>query len=266
VIRRPSRPLVGALAIYVAFMALHVVVAWDGGVVVTSRWPEVGPWLGPVGWALYASFALVVVAVTRRWREVGLLDRPAPGWLRLAAVPCAAGLPFLLLSWNLDEASVVPLLVVGVPLVALNEELLFRGVLLDHLAPLGIRRAVTWTAVLFGASHVVNLVSGAFPPFVAMQVAATTAGGVGLAAIRLRTGSLWPVLLVHLVIDLIAVATLTGPATSSPILLPVLFAWLIANLALWGWGWRVLRPLLSASRSVPAAAASVRSHGGARPA
>jgi hypothetical protein len=138
----------------------------------------------------------------------------------------------------------VPLLVVGVPLVALNEELFFRGVLFDLLGPLGWRRAVLWSSVAFGASHIVNLVAGAFPPFVLMQVAATTAGGVALAAIRIRTGSLWPVIAVHAVIDLVAVSTLTGSATNSPILLPVLFGWLAANLLLWRYGWRLLRRLV----------------------
>lgn len=130
---------------------------------------------------------------------------------------------------------------VGVPLVALNEELFFRGVLLEILRSLGWRRAVLWSAVAFGAAHLPNLVSGSYPPFVAMQVAATTAGGVTLAAIRIRTGSLWPVLLIHLVLDWIAVSTLTGPATSSPILLPVLFLWLGANLLLWRYGWGLMR-------------------------
>ena len=126
------------------------------------------------------------------------------------------------------------------PLVALNEELFYRGVLLDLLKPFGWRRAVLWTSIAFGASHLVNLGAGAYPPFIAMQVAATTAGGVALAAIRIRTGSLWPALLIHLVIDLIAVSTLTGAATTSPILVPVLFIWLAANLAMWRYGWRLL--------------------------
>jgi hypothetical protein len=152
----------------------------------------------------------------------------------------AAASPFLLLGYNLDAASVVPLLAVGVPLVALNEELFFRGVLLDVLKPFGWRRAVLWSSLAFGASHIANVVAGAYPPFVAMQIAATTAGGVALAAIRIRTGSLWPAMFVHLVIDLIAVSTLTGPATASPILVPVLFIWLAANLAMWRYGWRLL--------------------------
>ena len=137
----------------------------------------------------------------------------------------------------------MPLLVVGVPLIALNEELFYRGILLPLLRPMGWHRAVLWSSVAFGASHLVNLVSGAYPPFVAMQVAATTAGGVALAAIRIRSGSLWPVLATHAVLDVVAVATLTGPATESPILVPVLMGWLLANLALWRYGWRLLAGL-----------------------
>ena len=186
----PNRhPLRAALALYGAWMVLHVLLAWDGGVVLRTVVPGLGAWLGPATWAVYSTFTLVVVAVTNRWRAVGLLDAPQPGWLRLIAVPFAAGLPFVLFGWNLESGAVIPLLVVGVPLIALNEELMFRGILLDMLGPLGIRRAVILTAVLFGCSHLANLVAGAYPPFTAMQVAATTAGGVAFATIRIRTGS-----------------------------------------------------------------------------
>jgi membrane protease YdiL (CAAX protease family) len=238
-----DRSIAVAVSLYAVFMALHVALAWDGGWIVTSLVPSVGPWLGPVNWAIYAFFA-VVAALALGWRRTGIWNRPSPGWMPVCAAPIAAGLPFLLFGFNLDPRTVVPLLVVGVPLVALNEELFFRGVLLDLLGPLGWRRAVLWSSVAFGASHIVNLVAGAFPPFVLMQVAATTAGGVALAAIRIRTGSLWPVIAVHAVIDLVAVSTLTGSATNSPILLPVLFGWLAANLLLWRYGWRLLRRLV----------------------
>ncbi len=219
-------------------MALHVLLAWDGGRVITSAFPDLGPWLGPVCWAIYAVFAVAAAAVAGV--RTGLGDRPTSDWARLAWPLVAASLPFLLFGYNLDSASVVPVLVVGLPLIALNEELFFRGVLLGLLQPSGLRSAVIWSSVAFGASHLANLVAGVYPPFVAMQVAATTAGGVALAAIRIRTGSLWPCLVVHLLIDLIAVSTLTGPATSSPLLLPILFGWLAANLALWRYGWHLI--------------------------
>lgn len=234
-----QRPLAAALALYAVFMALHVALAWEGGRIITSLWPAVGPWLGSVTWAAYSAFVLLV-AIIYGLSRTGITRLPGPGWVRLCAAPVIAGMPFLLFGYNLEPGLVTPLLVVGVPLVALNEELFFRGVILDMLRPLGWRSAVLWSAFLFGGSHLANLVAGAYPPFTAMQVAATTAGAITLAAIRIRTGSLWPVLLVHLVLDLVAVSTLTGPATASPILLPALFLWLGANLALWWYGWRLL--------------------------
>ena len=232
------RAAVLAIGLYAGFMALHLLLAWDGGRIVKSVLQEVDVWLGPVDWAIYTAFAVGAAVAVRA--DTGIGRRPTTGWTRLSLPLLAAGSPFLLLGYNLDAGSVIPLLAFGVPLVALNEELFYRGVLLDLLQPFGLRRAVLWTSVAFGASHLVNLVAGAYPPFIAMQVAATTAGGVALAAIRIRTGSLWPALFIHLVIDLIAVSTLTGAATSSPILLPVLFLWLAANLAMWRYGWRLL--------------------------
>jgi len=232
------RAAVLAIGLYAGFMALHLLLAWDGGRIVKSVLQEVDVWLGPVDWAIYTAFAVGAAVAVRA--DTGIGRRPTSRWARLSVPLLAAGAPFLLFGYNLDSGSVVPLLVIGVPLVALNEELFYRGVLLDLLKPYGWQRAVLWTSIAFGASHLVNLVAGAYPPFIAMQVAATTAGGVALAAIRIRTGSLLPALFIHLVIDLIAVSTLTGAATSSPFLLPVLFMWLAANLAMWRYGWGLL--------------------------
>jgi membrane protease YdiL (CAAX protease family) len=184
-------------------------------------------WLGPIDWSIYAAFAIAAAVVLRP--DTGMLRRPSAGWLRLGLPLIGAACPFLVFGFNLESGSVVPLLVIGMPLVALNEELFFRGVLLDVLQPCGWRAAVLWSSVAFGASHAVNLVAGAYPPFTAMQIAATTAGGVALAGLRIRTGSLWPALIVHVAIDVIAVSTLTGPGTTIPVLLPVLFVSLPAS-------------------------------------
>jgi acetyl-CoA acetyltransferase len=102
-------------------------------------------------------------------------------------------------------------------LIALNEELFFRGFVLEGLRPQGWRWAIIGSAALFGASHTVNLVAGANLPFTFMQIAATTAGGVAFAAIRIRTGSLWPVIVLHVILDVMALTTLTGDAVDMPI-------------------------------------------------
>ena len=235
-----GHPLVLPLALFASFEAFHVAFAWNGGGLLTTVIPGIGVWLGPALWGIYSVIALAFTAALRAWSRVGLTRAPARGWLRLSWAPVAAGLPFLAFGFNLESSAIVPLLVVGTPLIALNEELMFRGVLLDLLRPLGWRRAITWSAVLFGSGHLLNLIAGANIPFTAMQVAATTAGGVALAAIRIRTGSLWSVIAIHIVLDVVAISTLTGPAVDSPILLPVLFAWFGANLLLWRYGWGLL--------------------------
>jgi membrane protease YdiL (CAAX protease family) len=224
---------------YAAFIALHLALAWDGGRILTTRLPKIGPWLGPADWAIYSLFA-IVLALRLGWPKTGITRRPLKGWLRASLVPISASLPFFLLGFNIDSSDIPPLLLVGVPLIALNEELVYRGVFLPLLQPLGLRKAVIGSAVLFGFAHLPNVVAGASVPFTAMQVAATVAGGVALAALRIRYDSLWPPLLVHAAIDTIAITTLTGPALGNPLLIPTLFVWLIANLALWRYGWRVL--------------------------
>ena len=135
----------------------------------------------------------------------------------------------------------VPILLVGTPLIAFNEEAFFRGLMLESLRPLGWRRAIIGSAVLFGAGHAVNLVAGANLPFTVMQIAATTAGGITLAAIRIRSGSLWPVIALHIGLDAMALVSLTAGGVDSPFLIPILMAWLALNLTLWTYGWRLLR-------------------------
>src|SRR6186713_1743615 len=99
--------LMPVVVLYGAWIGLHVLLAWDGGAVLRTLFPGIDDWLGPATWAVYAAFTLVIVAVTGRWRAVGLLSAPRPGWLRLIAVPFAAGLPFVLFGWNLETGDVV---------------------------------------------------------------------------------------------------------------------------------------------------------------
>jgi membrane protease YdiL (CAAX protease family) len=159
----------------------------------------------------------------------------------LLFLPLLATVPFVVVGFNLSSDLVVPLIVVGTALIALNEEVFFRGVLLEMLRPLGWRRAITSTAALFGAAHALNLLSGANVPFTILQVLATTAGGVTLAAIRIRTGSLWPLIVVHALLDAVALSTLTGAGVEHPMLMPAVFLWGALNMALWPLGWRLLR-------------------------
>lgn len=233
------RALIGAVALFVVFEAIHVLLAWDNSRIIRSFVPSA--WIGPAAWGIYSAVAALLLTVFRRWQRAGLLRPGRRDSLALLAYPLLAGTPFLLFGANLARADYLPLIVIGTPLIAFNEETFFRGLMLDWLRPLGWRRTIVYSSVLFGSAHALNLIAGANIPFTVMQIAATTAGGVALAAIRIRSGSLWPVIALHVAFDAIALVALTGPATDSPFLVPILVLWFGLNLTLWWYGWRLLR-------------------------
>jgi membrane protease YdiL (CAAX protease family) len=240
---RAAHPAAFVLGWFVLFEVVHIAIAWNGGQLFRAVVPWLpDAWFGPAVWATYTLLAAGLVTALGWWRRIGFTRTGS--WalgLRLIAYPAATGAVFLLFGINLAPSQVVPLVLVGAPLIALNEELFFRGVVLEGLRPQGWRWAIIGSAALFGASHAVNIVAGANVPFTIMQIAATTAGGVAFAAIRIRTGSLWPVIVLHVILDVMALSTLTGDAVEMPILIPVLMAWLALNLTLWRYGWRLLR-------------------------
>lgn len=174
-----------------------------------------------------------ILAIAASW--TALVDRPAAalwplgprwGWPALLAVGCGATVgvgPGWLARWlaehlpaldagNLaaiqallasDDPWVMPLMVLSVVLLApLAEEWLFRGVLFD-----GITRAAgpyaAWalTTVLFALYHL--------DPVHVIAVSFT--GGV-LGALRLRSGSLLPSTVAHLVNNALATALAAGGA------------------------------------------------------
>jgi uncharacterized protein len=238
-----GHPVVFALGWFVLFEVVHVAMAWNGGQLFRAVVPWVpDAWFGPAVWATYTLLAAGLVTGLGWWHRIGFMRTGSRSLgLRLIAYPAATGAVFLLFGINLAPSQVVPLVLVGAPLIALNEELFFRGVVLEGLRPQGWRWAIIGSAAMFGASHAVNILAGANLPFTLMQIAATTAGGVAFAAIRIRTGSLWPLIVLHVILDVMALTTLTGDAVDMPILIPVLMAWLALNLSLWRYGWRLLR-------------------------
>jgi membrane protease YdiL (CAAX protease family) len=83
-------------------------------------------------------------------------------------------------------ASFVAIVLIG-PTV---EELLYRGAGLGLLEPYGKRLAIAVTAVLFGLGHGLLLSLGAFVWF-----------GLVVALVRLRTNSIYPAILVHMIFN-----------------------------------------------------------------
>jgi membrane protease YdiL (CAAX protease family) len=191
-----SRPLT-AWAVYFAILAVLARAA-------KAVWPDLlagadGLSLRQVLVQALLTLLPLPAAADLGWHLIGLRR---PHSLRLALFPAATVAFGYLAPVEPQALTAAALAVLLVVLVALGEEIAFRGVLLHLLAPRGIATAVTLSSLLFGLTHTVNLLLGAPPAGVALQVFFTGTGAAGLAALRVQTGSLWPGITLHAAYDL----------------------------------------------------------------
>lgn len=186
--------------------------------VARALFPVVG---APARWTIVAGlslFGLGLVAVRGRWREAGL---GGPGTWRdgRALVPLGIYTVLAVLGMlagvTVTDPAEVGVVVVLVALIGLNEEVLFRGVLLDVLQEDGVPAGVVGSSVLFGLVHLNNLIYGADPAFVALQVVAAFGTGVFFCAVRVRTGTLVPLIVAHALTDLTPLLV-RGPSFGRP--------------------------------------------------
>lgn len=192
------RPAAAATALVVADAALVALV----GIVGKRTLPAESQW--PDFVAMCGGILFLVAGLTGLgwWRAVGF-NRPEQ-WRNMAllALPAAIFvlLPFVRGARSLD-AGTAAFYVLGYALTGFYEEGFFRGIAMRVLRPLGVTRAVFIGAALFGAAHLVNMLFR--NPFIVLaQAVGAFTDGVGLAALRLRTRTLWGVIVLHACHDL----------------------------------------------------------------
>lgn len=185
---------------FVALLEVAVVLAYllAGTVAHLLRLPNAAIYgLANLGLAL-----LVALLLTRMgwWRTVGL-RREMPRDLRYFALPFLPMLVNMVPGVDLRSfAFVLGMLAIAL-LVGFVEEGVFRGLMLRALLPRGPWTAVVATAVLFGLTHALNVLAGKSPVDDAAQVCYALAVGFAFAAVALRTGFLWPLVVAHGLID-----------------------------------------------------------------
>ena len=227
---RPLRLGLGAsLAALVVWLALTA----GGALRKTSRapealWESASRGLG-WSWLLAALFGTSLVLLSDR-RALGL-RLPVPiATLRLAWLPLLyAVAACVLAAAQPPSVALAGMVLLNTSLVALSEEVMFRGILLHGLMTrLQVLPAVMVSSVLFGAVHTLNafITGDLFASL--LQALAAALQGVGLAAVRVRTSSLWPMILVHALYDcgLLLLAAGSHPAPATPgaaSVFPILF-------------------------------------------
>ena len=203
--RRLRSPLALTLLVYAGNAA--VIVA--GALVAAALLPDADgltrSLVASVGALLFTLVVARAVAVrTEGWTGLGL-TRPRE-WrdTRLLAVPALITLVPLLGGVRSIEGGTWAVLLAGYVITGFMEELLWRGVVQRLLAPTGIAKAVWLGSAIFGAAHLTNVLFRPSAGLVLSQAFGAFCFGVGYAALRWRTNTIWPLMVMHLATDLFA--------------------------------------------------------------
>jgi membrane protease YdiL (CAAX protease family) len=209
------------------FITTLVAFLVSGTVVTVLKWPAWG--LHLIAFPLLGVSATALLTAKDWWREAGFRAPHDRRSLWLFWLPFV---PFLvnLLAGGIQVTDPVRLLrfVVLALLTAFVEETLFRGLVLRVLLPTGVLRAALISASLFGGLHALNALSTSSLARALLQVSYATAIGFGYAALVIRTGTIWPLILAHFATNLAGFVAagglgLAGAVADREILFAVLY-------------------------------------------
>lgn len=188
-------------------LALAVVALWLGITIVGGNLQSGGKSelddlvkSGPLWGVWMALTFLVILTMAFRWKGLGLAR---PDWkeaIRLMWLPglFIVGMLGGAFTGTLPTRAVLFWIFVNSMIVGISEEWAYRGILLKPLRErFPVMTAALLTSVIFGMSHALNgFVTGDFGKALVQAVAASMSGLL-FTALRLRTGSLLPVMLLH---------------------------------------------------------------------
>lgn len=218
------------------YLALGVLVVWMS---ITMGPQLVGgqdsrPLLDIVGhgvnWGIAAAAAVMLAVVFLfRWHDVGLAAPKPARSLLLMWFPLAYVAVFFVMaaSEGMPSASVIGFLLLNTLLVGISEELMFRGVLFRALhTALRIWPAILLTSLAFGGVHLLNVFITGDLAGAAVQALNAGLSSLVFFAILLRTGSIIPAIIYHILWDF-ATFLVTAGDTGAPAAVPQAVAYLV---------------------------------------
>jgi membrane protease YdiL (CAAX protease family) len=191
-------PVASAVLIFAAMLALGLIV----GAVATMVVPTQAQLPDFVTECVMVVVVVALITALGWWRTIGC-NRPAE-WrqLHLLWLPAilVLVLPFLKGARPVS-AGMLAFWVAGYAMTGFREEALYRGVILRVLRPSGTVQAVLLSALLFGLNHANNFLFR--NPFIVLaQIVGAICFGVAYAALRVRTNTIWFLMLLHGLHDL----------------------------------------------------------------
>ena len=172
-----------------------------------------------LAWGVALAAAFLVAAVwLAGWRDMGFRAPSPPGWWKLLWLPVLylAGLGVLGVTTGRLDPVGVTMVLINTAMVGFSEELAFRGVLWG-----GARKALPfWPAfllvsALFGSVHVFNAVLTGELEAAGVQALNAFMSGAAYLAIRIRTRSIIPIMVIHALWDFVVFLAGSGADKSA---------------------------------------------------
>jgi membrane protease YdiL (CAAX protease family) len=204
-------PLLFALVFFVISFCLNC------GMVIIGQHVVAIAYIGVLA-AIIQSFLALGVLAWLGWLQVAGFNTPSH-WhnLYLLWLPALLALFYLTstVTTSVSSVTVVIFAVIFALLTGLNEEACFRGVILQTLLPYGPRKAALLSGLFFSLAHFTNLFTHLPSIIILGQVIGGFLLGFGFAACRLRTKTIWPLIIFHALFDLPANVTLLDKSTTT---------------------------------------------------
>lgn len=150
---------------------------------------------------LLSLMAAILLTRLGWWKAVGFRSPNQLRDLWYFALPLLPAVITLLIGVEVTSLVLLTKFFVITLLIGFAEETIFRGLMLKALKAQGFWRAAIITALLFGLSHALNGLAGKSMAETGSQIFYAVAFGFTFAALVLKKGILWPLVIVHFLID-----------------------------------------------------------------
>ncbi|HEX8533823.1 MAG TPA: CPBP family intramembrane glutamic endopeptidase [Allosphingosinicella sp.] len=193
---RDRHPVAAAIACAVLQFGLTVAILVAGKALIPAEK------FGAVKLVAFASTLLLPVMLAQvlgLWRELGLQRIGMTPFFFISLLVCV---PYLLLGLRVPADASIGGAVTIQAFNAFGEELLFRGVIFALLLRLPLARALIINGLLFGAMHLIHGIMEGDWAAASHQALVTVLGGLIFTAVRAETGSLWPPIVLHMLVNL----------------------------------------------------------------
>lgn len=155
-----------------------------------------------LGAVAFTAASLLFLALTTTWQKYGLTtwpDRRRYLYFVPLILLCTVNLWFGVSPHYEGPAQLRAM--TSLALVGWIEEIIFRGFLFRAMERENVTQAIVVSAVTFGAGHIINLLTGQASVDTFLQIAYATAIGFAFVMVFHKSGSLWPCIVTHAIVN-----------------------------------------------------------------